>query len=125
MKDHDQGEGCTWIGFDWTRERYEDLIRRVVPGYQAQEPLIVEALREAAPGEGGGPFRILELGAGTGALSYLVLETFPGAELTAMDVSPVMLGECAGGVPRLALVVMLGWARHCSLTNDAPRRAEV
>ncbi|MFH0917188.1 MAG: class I SAM-dependent methyltransferase [bacterium] len=96
MSDHGEGEGCPWAGFDWTRERYEDMIRRVVPGYREQEPLIVEVLREAAPGGGGGPFRILELGAGTGTLSRLVLETFPGAELIAMDVSPVMLGECAG-----------------------------
>ncbi len=95
MSRHDSDRGPVWARFDWTPERYEDLIRRVVPDYGEQEPLIAGLLREAMPPEGAGPFRVLELGAGTGTLSRFLLETFPGAELTALDVSPVMLDACA------------------------------
>ena len=94
MSDRDTREDPAWAGFDWTPERYEDLIRRVVPGYHEQEFLVAEALRPSAPEDERGPFRILELGAGTGSLSCSLLAAFPEGELTAMDVSPVMLAEC-------------------------------
>ena len=48
----------------------------------------------AAPGEGTGCFSILELGAGTGSLARYLLETYPRAVVTALDVSPAMLAEC-------------------------------
>jgi tRNA (cmo5U34)-methyltransferase len=83
-----------WSGFDWTRERYEELIRKVVPEYGLQESLIAEAIRGAAPQKGQGPFRVLELGSGTGTLSSFLLETFPQAELKALDISPVMVADC-------------------------------
>jgi tRNA (cmo5U34)-methyltransferase len=54
------------------------------------------------PPEGVGPFRVLELGAGTGTLSRFVLETFPTAELTVLDVSPVMLEACATALASFA-----------------------
>jgi tRNA (cmo5U34)-methyltransferase len=87
--------GPAWAGFDWTPERYEDLIRRIMPGYGEQEALITEVLREAEPSDGRGPFRILELGAGTGTLSRYLLETFPAGHLTALDISPLMVETCA------------------------------
>jgi len=37
---------------------------------------------------------VLELGAGTGGLARLLLETIPRAQVTAVDVSPVMLAAC-------------------------------
>jgi tRNA (cmo5U34)-methyltransferase len=84
-----------WAGFDWTSERYEDLIRRIVPGYGEQEVLITGVLREAEPSDGQGPFHILELGAGTGVLSRYILDTFPAGHLTALDISPLMVETCA------------------------------
>lgn len=92
--EHPGARGPAWAGFDWSRERYEDLISRVVPDYHQQESLIVDVVREVAPDEKCGLFRILELGAGTGKLARLFLETFPGAEVIAMDVSAVMLDVC-------------------------------
>ena len=94
MSGRDAVPEAGWAGFAWTRERYEDLIGRVVPDYAGQESLIVEAVREVAPEGGLGRFEILELGAGTGGLSRLLLESFPGARLTAVDVSPRMLEVC-------------------------------
>lgn len=95
MNDFSPEKGPAWAGFDWTPERYEDLIRRIMPGYGEQEVLIMGVLREAEPPDGQGPFRILELGAGTGTLSRYLLETFPAAHLTALDISPVMVETCA------------------------------
>ena len=89
-----EAEGAAWAGFDWSQERYENLITRVVPDYFEQESLFVDAVREVAPDEGHGPFRVLELGAGTGTLSRLLLQTFPRVGVTAMDVSAVMLAAC-------------------------------
>lgn len=94
MKGSDAGQNAAWVGFDWSRERYEDMIGRVIPDYRAQEALLVDIIRETVPDGGRAPFRILELGAGTGSLSRLLLETFPRAQVTALDVSPVMLAAC-------------------------------
>jgi tRNA (cmo5U34)-methyltransferase len=87
-------ESPAWTDFDWSRERYEDLVRHVVPDYDSQAGLIAQELSAAAAAAGGRPFRILELGAGTGSLSRHLLGTFPAAVVTAVDVSPVMLAEC-------------------------------
>ncbi|MBN1319318.1 MAG: methyltransferase domain-containing protein [Thermoleophilia bacterium] len=94
MSDADQTRDPTWAGFDWSRERYEDLIGRVVPDYHRQESLIAEALEGAAADGRETPLRILELGAGTGGLSRHLLTTFLNAEVTALDVSPAMLAGC-------------------------------
>jgi tRNA (cmo5U34)-methyltransferase len=85
------GEPAVWIGFDWPLDRYEDLVRRVIPCYEEQPEMIAEAIREACPW---GAVRILELGAGTGSLARFLLDRFPAAQLTAVDVSPAMLAEC-------------------------------
>lgn len=94
MSDEEQTDDPVWAGFDWSRERYDDLIARVVPGYRRQESLIAEAISGAAPPGQGEPFQILDLGAGTGGLSRFLLEAFPHARVAALDVSPVMLAEC-------------------------------
>lgn len=52
------------------------------------------AIRRAVPSGEHRPLRMLELGAGMGRLSLCLLEEFPQAELTALDISPVMLAEC-------------------------------
>jgi SAM-dependent methyltransferase len=79
------------VDFDWPLERYEDLVRRVIPEYDQQPAMIAQTVREACPRD---IARILELGSGTGSLARFLLEWFPGARLTALDVSPVMLAEC-------------------------------
>ena len=99
-------DAAAWVGFDWSRERYEDLIGRVIPDYQGQHALIAEAVGSALPAASAAPvavtapvdgaegFNILELGAGTGSLARYLLETYPHATVTALDVSPAMLAEC-------------------------------
>lgn len=84
-------ESAAWVDFDWPLERYEDLVRRVIPYYDEQPEMIAEAVREARPY---GCARILELGAGTGSLARFLLDSFPAARMTALDVSPAMLATC-------------------------------
>jgi len=94
MSDDRSGEESVWTGFNWTRERYEELIARVTPGYHEQGGLIADLLKPVAARWRQGPFRILDLGTGTGSLSRSLLSAFPEAEVTALDVSAVMLAEC-------------------------------
>jgi ubiquinone/menaquinone biosynthesis C-methylase UbiE len=51
-----------------------------------------------------GPARVLELAAGTGAVSHALAEALPGARITATDLNPAMLEVAArrGAAPNLA-----------------------
>lgn len=106
MSGPERGPEAAWAAFDWTRERYEDMIARVVPDYHEQASLIAEAVGAIPPDVERGQIRVLELGAGTGGLARVLLQTFPQAHVTAMDVSPVMLTVC-----REVLAPFIGRAR--------------
>lgn len=66
-------------------ESYDEAIRRYIPGYEA---MITAASREVARAE---PRRVLDLGAGTGALSEAVLQLADEAEVVLLDEDPEML----------------------------------
>jgi len=76
--------------FDSVAPEYEWLINRLVPYYQKQNSLMMDLI----PFERKVPFKALDLGAGTGILSRLLLDTFPNAKVTIFDLSPVMLETC-------------------------------
>jgi tRNA (cmo5U34)-methyltransferase len=76
--------------FDSIAPDYEWLINRLVPYYQKQNSLMMDLI----PLERKTAFRALDLGAGTGVLSRLLLDTFPNARVTAFDISAVMLETC-------------------------------
>ena len=70
---------------------YDDFIPRVVPHYHAVNRLLVDLVpldREAC-------LSALDIGAGTGALSALLLERFVNLTLLAVDMSAAMLERCA------------------------------
>jgi tRNA (cmo5U34)-methyltransferase len=68
---------------------YDAPRRRLVPGFDEFYGAVLESIpferRDAH-------FRVLDLGAGTGLLSGMVGEAFPGAEVTLVDLSEGMLG---------------------------------
>lgn len=66
-------------------ESYDETIRRYIPGY---EEMIAVASREVARVQ---PQRVLDLGAGTGALSEAVLLRSDEAEVVLLDEDPEML----------------------------------
>lgn len=76
--------------FDRMAGEYETLINRLVPYYQKQNSLMMDLI----PFQRHDTFQALDLGAGTGVLSRLLLDTFPNAHVTAFDLSGVMLDTC-------------------------------
>lgn len=77
-----------------TPEAYDAEIRRYVPGYEAMLEEIAGALARilapiAAP-------RVLDLGAGTGALSAHLAARLLSASFTLLDVDPAMLAQAEG-----------------------------
>lgn len=66
---------------------YDTAIRRFIPGYEEMLAEAARALRPAAPGP------IIDLGAGTGALSEAILDTVGDAVMELIDVDPEMLNQ--------------------------------
>lgn len=87
--------------FDEWAPRYDAQIREMVPRYEEIHDTLI-ALLALRP-----PTRFLDLGAGTGYTILKVLEAFPGATATGLDVSPEMLQRgrqrLAGLDPRVEL----------------------
>lgn len=66
---------------------YAEKIRQLVPRYDEMLETIVDLVRLAEPGAA------LDLGAGIGNVSELVLTALPESHLTALDASPQMLAQ--------------------------------
>ena len=74
---------------DVDAERYDVEIRRFIPHYEEMIATGVEVLSALAPATG----RVLDLGGGTGALSWALLDGLPGVQVTVLDVDTDMLRE--------------------------------
>jgi tRNA (cmo5U34)-methyltransferase len=74
---------------DVDAEGYDVQIRRFIPGYDDMLATAVELLAALVAPEA----RVLDLGAGTGALSAAVLAGLPNAQVTALDVDVDMLAQ--------------------------------
>jgi tRNA (cmo5U34)-methyltransferase len=68
---------------------YDVEIRRFIPHYDEMITTGVEVLAALAPSDA----HVLDLGGGTGALSWAVLEGLRGARVTVLDVDADMLAE--------------------------------
>lgn len=75
--------------FDRSAQDYDRVRRLLIPKYDDFYGTAIEQLPEA----GAGPLTVLDLGAGTGVLSALVLEARPGSRLTLVDLSGQMLAQ--------------------------------
>jgi tRNA (cmo5U34)-methyltransferase len=73
--------------FHFTPEHYLELMHSEIPAFDELQK------RVAAAAAGGTVTRILELGTGTGETARRVLERYPAARLTGIDVSAEMLTE--------------------------------
>jgi tRNA (cmo5U34)-methyltransferase len=74
---------------------YDQQIGRWVPGYEDMIATVVAILDDVLPAD---PL-VIDLGAGTGALSGAILAAIPRARLLLIDIDPTML---AGAASRLA-----------------------
>jgi tRNA (cmo5U34)-methyltransferase len=70
---------------------YDAAIRRFIPGYEEMIAEVVSILDDAL-GEGA---RVVDLGAGTGALAGAILDGIPRARVVLVDIDPNMLGVAA------------------------------
>ncbi|MDV2504345.1 MAG: class I SAM-dependent methyltransferase [bacterium] len=89
------------MSFEDVRDRFEELafeydevVLRVVPKYIEQNDAILALI----PFERSRGLKALDLGSGTGVLSYLILKAFPKAEVVAFDLSDKMLEVCAANL---------------------------
>ena len=76
--------------FDQHAGDYDSARRRLVPCFDAFYGAALDAIDDWRERES---FRVLELGAGTGLFSALLLERFKGIELSLMDASDAMLEQ--------------------------------
>ncbi len=67
---------------------YDELIRKLVPAYDAMRAVQLDLLALSVPAEGG---LVLDLGGGTGALAAAIAERFSGATVEIWDTDPDML----------------------------------
>lgn len=74
---------------DVDADSYDVQIRRLIPHYDEMIETGVELLAALAPADA----HVLDLGAGTGALTSAVLDGLPAARVTVLDVDADMLAE--------------------------------
>jgi tRNA (cmo5U34)-methyltransferase len=86
--------------FDAHASDYDALRRRLVPCFDAFYGAAVRAL-DTVPAK-----RVLDLGAGTGALSLRIAEAFPRAELVLVDGAPAMLERASAALGERATTVV-------------------
>ena len=92
-------------------DAYEATIRRFIPGY---EEGLRRAAREIAAVQ---PGLVLDLGAGTGALSEAILEHDSVEALEAVDVDPEMLAQARARLERFGARARF---RECSFDEPLP-----
>lgn len=80
--------------FDASADRYDEAA--VLQRHVADE--LMERIEDLEIS----PARILDLGSGTGYLTRMIVERFPGAEVFALDISPAMARRSAGAAPGCA-----------------------
>lgn len=80
--------------FGGMTDSYDSLIRRAVPRYDEMIARLVDYLPESAG-------KILELGCGTGNLSLLLAERYPGSSITYVDAAPEMIDVTRGRLQQI------------------------
>jgi len=69
---------------------YDSLIPKLIPQYDQQNKLLLDLIQFDRQS----PLHVLDLGAGTGVLSSLILQRFASANVTVFDLAESMLETC-------------------------------
>ena len=85
-----EGEDSTAATFSRFAASYDAMRRRLIPCYDAFYGTALELIADA---RSSAAMRVLDLGAGTGLFSAMLLERFPTARLHLMDASADMLEQ--------------------------------
>ena len=73
--------------FEEEARDFDRIILTLIPDY----PKMVEALVAALPFESAAPIRVIDLGCGTGTVAQNVLDAFPNAHVTCLDLAENMI----------------------------------
>ena len=111
-----------WAGWAAT---WEARMQAFFPRRQECIAAILEVLADLLPA---GPWRLLDLGAGTGSLSKALLDRFPQATIVALDLDPVLMrigqGALGDGGGRLTWrqvdLRAPNWIDHVNAAASAP-----
>jgi tRNA (cmo5U34)-methyltransferase len=82
--------------FEEEAQDFDRIILTLIPDY----PRMVEALVAAIPFEPSSPVRIIDLGCGTGTVAHAILNAFPNAEITCLDLAENMIAMAQAKLAR-------------------------
>jgi tRNA (cmo5U34)-methyltransferase len=86
--------------FEEEARDFERIILTLIPDY----PRMVEALVAALPFESATPIRVIDLGCGTGTIAQSVLDAFPNAHVTCLDLAENMIALAQAKLARYPVV---------------------
>jgi tRNA (cmo5U34)-methyltransferase len=86
--------------FEEEAREFDRIIVRLIPEY----PRMVEALVAAIPFDPSAALRVIDLGCGTGTVAARVLDTFPSARITCLDLAENMISMAQAKLARHAHV---------------------
>jgi tRNA (cmo5U34)-methyltransferase len=92
---------------DKIRQHFEDEARefdRIIVTLIPEYPRMVEALIAAIPFDRSAPIRVIDLGCGTGTVAACVLDAFPNAQVTCLDLAENMIAIAQAKLARYPLV---------------------
>ena len=75
--------------FDQCASNYDSLRKQLIPCFDRFYSSALSIIQT----EGNNPIKVLDLGAGTGLMSYFILKRFPAASITLIDLSEAMLSQ--------------------------------
>jgi tRNA (cmo5U34)-methyltransferase len=108
--------------FDNSARHFDRLRRRLVPRFDDFYGSVLELLEDHLCDE---PAHFLDLGAGTGLLSELVLDRFPQATLTAVDIAEKMVDQARLRLARFGERVRVIVADYSRIDLPCPADAVV
>jgi tRNA (cmo5U34)-methyltransferase len=73
--------------FESEAAEFDNTIIKLIPYYEQMLTAIVDSVEQDFSAK----FRVLDLGCGTGTLAKKMIERFPNAEITCLDISPKMI----------------------------------
>lgn len=82
--------------FNEEAQKFDEIILKVIPDY----PRMVAALVSAVPFDREAQIRVVDLGCGTGTVAKAILETFPHASITCVDLAENMIAAAKAKLAR-------------------------
>jgi tRNA (cmo5U34)-methyltransferase len=108
--------------FDNSARHFDRLRRRLVPRFDDFYGSVLELLEDNLCDE---PVHFLDLGAGTGLLSELVLDQFPQATLTAIDIAERMVEQARTRLARFGDRVRFVVSDYTGIDLPKPTKAVI